>query len=917
MPHQVPAPDPSPDPVFPASRPRPDGAAAHDTEMMEHTDDFTITPTGNIVYRTQPFAGAFAHGTGSGLFAVGTSAWPPEAGKAAFFLRTMVRDALTRLAHALAENPDDDPAALQALVPPSPQAVRILDSFPAVPGSEYLTVAILQSWHRELAAHISSATGMRHSSLGDWLQGLGEPWNRIGKVFFHLAENRDDAEHPFAFMATFAHKASSGGAISHLPLASALTLYAEDHRAMLALLQPLRKAAETSPLIRQLLESREIYSPMAWTPARTYAFLQDTASMENAGIIVRIVNLWKKAPPRLQIAVTADTAGSEEESPVRTFSVHSLLRFSVAATLGGRAISKEELEELLAQGEGLVRFHGEWVAADPEKIRLLLDRWSQATRLMNNLGIPLIRGLRLLINGPNDTLPPLPPPDDDCALQPGHGLREALRALTSPVSGQNDDCDDIPGYLEAILRPYQREGVRFLRQTTSRGFGACLADDMGLGKTLQAIAWLLHIVHENTSGIPPLIIAPASLLGNWQDEISRFAPGIRATLLHSSSTSLPEQAPADPARFFSGTDLAITSYGMATRTGWLRDLDFPAIVLDEAQAIKNGDSQRTRAIRELHSPMRVALSGTPVENNLAELHSLMEFLNPGLLGGRKHFDTFTQRLNGDYTPLKKLVRPFILRRMKTDKNLVPDLPDKTELNAYCTLTPRQAALYHAEVQALHAVLEEPDPAQRLALILPFLSRFKQICNHPDQYLGTGTFSEEESGKFTRLRQLAEQIATRQEKLILFTQFRSMIDPLHDFLSGIFHRDGLLLHGGTPIPARQGIVRQFQQDAGPPFLVLSLKAAGTGLTLTQASHVIHFDRWWNPAVENQATDRAYRIGQHRNVLVHKLICRGTIEERIDDLLRAKQGMADSLFGEGLEKLLIHMNASEIEKLVTGH
>ncbi len=895
--------------------------------------DFTITPGGAIVFHAQPFAGAFAHSVGSGLLAVGTGAWPPEAGQAAFFLRSMVRDALTRLSHALAENPADDPAALMTLVPPPTLALRLVDAFPAVPGSEYLGVDTLQRWHRELSDHISATLATRQIGLDAWLQGMGEPWNRIGKVFFHLAENRDDSEHPFAFMATFAHKASSGGAISHLPLSNALTLYADDHRALLALLQPLRKAAEASPLIRQLLESREIYAPMAWTPARTYAFLQDVATIESAGIIVRMVNLWKKAPPKLQVAVTADTAeapGEEGAAPARTFSVHSLLRFSVAATLGGHPISKEELEELLAQGEGLVRFHGEWVAADPEKIRLLLNSWSQATRMMNNLGIPLICGLRLLVNGPNDTLPSLPPDDKDCTLQPGHGLQEALRSLTTPTPGESDDC--IPLYLVPILRPYQKEGVRFLHQTTSRGFGACLADDMGLGKTLQAIAWLVHVLqirHRGTpptashapspatsNGIPPLIIAPASLLGNWQDELARFAPSLRVALLHPSAMSIPERPPASPSRFFSGIDIAITSYGIATRTEWLRELDFPAIVLDEAQAIKNGDSQRTRAIRELHSSMRIALSGTPVENTLVELHSLMEFLNPGLLGSRKNFDAFTQNLNGDYTPLKQLVRPFILRRMKTDKSLVPDLPDKTELSAYCTLTPRQAALYHAEVQALHAVLEEPDPAQRLALILPFLARFKQICNHPDQYLGTGTFAEEESGKFTRLRQLAEQISDRQEKLILFTQFRSMIDPLRELLASVFRRDGLTLHGGTPIPSRQEIVRQFQQDAGPPFIVLSLKAAGTGLTLTQASHVIHFDRWWNPAVENQATDRAYRIGQHRNVLVHLLICRGTIEDRIDDLLRSKQGMADSLFGEGLEKLLIHMAPGEIERLIAG-
>jgi non-specific serine/threonine protein kinase len=357
---------------------------------------------------------------------------------------------------------------------------------------------------------------------------------------------------------------------------------------------------------------------------------------------------------------------------------------------------------------------------------------------------------------------------------------------------------------------------------------------------------------------------------------------------------------------------------MVVRLPWLQKLHFAAIVLDEAQAIKNATSQRGQAVRELHSSNRIALSGTPVENHLGELHSLMDFLNPGLLGSRSSFDAFTKGLGSDYTPLRKLVRPFILRRLKSDRSLIPDLPDKTEINAYCQLTPLQASLYQAEINALHAVLDEEDPETRLMLLLPILAHLKQICNHPDQFLGTGDYATESSGKFMRLKELAETIMQRHEKVLLFTQFRSVMDPVSDLLAKVFGRPGLQLHGSTPMPQRQELVRQFQQDNGPPFMVLSLKAAGTGLTLTQASHVIHFDRWWNPAVENQATDRAYRIGQHKNVLVHKLICRGTIEDSIDRMLQKKQAMADALFGmgSGLESLLLKMSSSEIEELLRG-
>ena len=355
---------------------------------------------------------------------------------------------------------------------------------------------------------------------------------------------------------------------------------------------------------------------------------------------------------------------------------------------------------------------------------------------------------------------------------------------------------------------------------------------------------------------------------------------------------------------------------MAARTSALADLHFPAIILDEAQAIKNADSARSRAIRSLHGERRIALSGTPVENNLNELWSLMEFLNPGLLGSRKSFESFTRSLERGYAPLRRLVRPFILRRMKTDPALVPDLPDKMEIPAYCSLTPEQAALYQTQIDMLHAVLDEPDPAARLMLILPILARLKQICNHPAQFQGTDDYAPERSGKFRRLQELCASIAARQEKTILFTQFRSIIPHLHDLLSGVFGRSGLTLHGGTPIPERQNIVTAFQKESGPPFCILSLKAAGTGLTLTQASHVIHVDRWWNPAVENQATDRAYRIGQHRNVLVHRLICRGTIEDRIDAMLKDKRRMADDLFSGGPEQWLMNMSAEELNNLFSG-
>ena len=346
-------------------------------------------------------------------------------------------------------------------------------------------------------------------------------------------------------------------------------------------------------------------------------------------------------------------------------------------------------------------------------------------------------------------------------------------------------------------------------------------------------------------------------------------------------------------------------------------------ILDEAQAIKTPGAQQTRAVKQIDARARIALSGTPVENRLGDLWSIFDFLNPGLLGSGKAFSAVTKRLasqgpstgpTNPYAPLRALVRPYILRRLKTDPSVIADLPDKTEVKAYCSLTRKQAVLYQQSVNALAAELARSEGMARRGAVLASLMRLKQICNHPSQWLGDGLWNEADSGKLARLREIAEVISAKQEKVLVFTQFREMTTPLAGFLAGIFGRPGLVLHGGTAVAKRQPLVRQFQDDERVPFFVLSLKAGGAGLNLTAASHVVHFDRWWNPAVENQATDRAFRIGQTRNVLVHKFICRGTVEEKIDQLIDAKRRLSQDLLEGGGEMLLTEMNDDELLTLV---
>ncbi|MGA2958409.1 MAG: DEAD/DEAH box helicase, partial [Thermodesulfobacteriota bacterium] len=471
------------------------------------------------------------------------------------------------------------------------------------------------------------------------------------------------------------------------------------------------------------------------------------------------------------------------------------------------------------------------------------------------------------------------------------------------------------------LRPYQEIGRDWLRFLSSLGLGACLADDMGLGKTVQVLSLLVSLQPAKKEGVhPSLLVLPASLLANWKDEMKRFAPLLKACFVHPSETGQGEieAMAADPERAFWGKDVVLTTYGMLLRQKWLIDREWRLVILDEAQAIKNPGAGQTRAVKKLRGEARIVLTGTPVENRLSDLWSLFDFLCPGLLGSAGRFKDFVKGLERReqerYAPLHHLVRPYILRRLKTDKAIIADLPDKTEMKTHCGLTQKQAALYLRSVEELSRALQGQDGMKRRGLVLAYLLRFKQICNHPSQLLGDGLYGPADSGKFDRLRDLGEEIASRQERALVFTQFREMTEPLAAFLGEIFGREGLVLHGGTPVRTRKALIDAFAREDGPPFFVLSLKAGGTGLNLTSASHVIHFDRWWNPAVENQATDRAFRIGQKRNVVVHKFITRGTVEEKIDALIEEKSDLADGILKAGAETLLTEMGDEELLDLV---
>jgi len=496
----------------------------------------------------------------------------------------------------------------------------------------------------------------------------------------------------------------------------------------------------------------------------------------------------------------------------------------------------------------------------------------------------------------------------------GKWLSSRLAALRSPALDAEIDSD---AGLRTALRPYQKLGVQWLWTLRGLELGGCLADDMGLGKTIQVLG-VLSMSRRNQEKGTDLLVVPATLIDNWRLEIERFAPELKVLIAHPSrlpSAELKKLA----SKQVDSHHAVITSYGTAMRTEWMRSHAWRSVILDEAQAIKNPAAKQTKAVKALASRWRLALTGTPVENRLGDLWSIFDFLNPGLLGSAKAFNRLCKSMasakHTGYAPLRKLLQPYILRRLKTDKTVIADLPGKTEVNAYCLLSKRQAALYKQSVDELKRAIEELEGIKRRGVVLAFLMRFKQICNHPSQWLGDGGYEAEDSGKLARLRELCEAIAARQDKVLVFTQFREMTAPLSRFLGEVFGRGGLVLHGATPVKKRQALVNSFQQDDRVPFMVLSLKAGGTGLNLTAASHVIHFDRWWNPAVENQATDRAFRIGQKNNVLVHKFICRGTVEERIDELIAGKQKLSDDVLSGGAESALTELDNEALISMVS--
>jgi len=854
---------------------------------------------------------AFADGSGVGLLQLGAG----EAGQVLPPTFVWWRDFAARYVVALCgQASGDDAGARKGLpavtAPTGADLASLVLTAPMMSGAEYVSQKVLLALWAELGAAFAARFAAAGTDLQSFLKALNPAWNLVGRVHFNLAENRRDADFPFAFMATYTTRLSANAKAQHVPLGQAMRDFAgaDERDKLLSLLRPVRNAAEACGWLRAAVDTGEIFHPLRWTAADAGRFLASVAELESAGVVLRMPAGWRaNRPARPKVHATI---GARAPS---TVGLDGLMDFRVDVTLDGEPLTGEEIEGLLAGTDSLALLRGQWVEIDRARLCQAMERFKAAEVLAAREGLTFSEAMRLLSGAAVAGEAADVETADWAAVSAGPWLSDTLRALRAPDGAAVD-----PGAaLRGTLRPYQKDGVQWLRLLSGLGLGACLADDMGLGKTIQVLALLLTNKREGATRRPSLLVAPASLLANWADEAARFAPSLNVAIVHPSAMT-GEAFKAVTADSMADLDLAITSYGALLRAPRLAAAHWRLAILDEAQAIKNPGAKQTHAAKALKADARIALTGTPVENHLGDLWSIFDFINPGLLGGAARFKSYAKTLadrpHDPYGPLRELVRPYILRRMKTDKSVIADLPDKTEVTAHCALSRKQAALYAKTVSDLAESLEAVDGMERRGLVLATLMRLKQICNHPSQWLGDNIWAEADSGKLFRLREIAEVVAARQEKMLVFTQFREMTEPLRALLAGIFGRPGLVLHGGTAVKDRKKLVAVFQTGEGAPFFVLSLKAGGAGLNLTAASHVVHFDRWWNPAVENQATDRAFRIGQKRNVLVHKFVCQGTVEDKIDAMIEAKRALSDELLSGSAETRLTELKDDELLRLV---
>jgi SNF2 family DNA or RNA helicase len=730
-------------------------------------------------------------------------------------------------------------------------------------------------------------------ALGDWMRAAHEA-NGPTRVSFRLSEPGPEtdewglefalqsAEEPSLYLP--AAEMWEGGRFPGLP-----------QRPDEMLLAGMGRAVRLFPLLHLALREQQP-DRMTLDTGEAHEFLRQAAPLlQAAGFGVQLPSWAGRKAVGLKLT-TRSKKGQSRAAASSGFGLEQLVDFRIDLVIGDGVVTAEELAELARLKVPLVRVRGQWVELDDRQLKAALravDRRREGELTAGEV-------LQQVIDGGEEDLP-LVEVDADGELGDllSGQAAERLTPLATPV-----------GFI-GTLRPYQERGLSWLHFLARLGLGGILADDMGLGKTAQTLSLLLAERAASQEMPPTLLVCPMSLVSNWQKEAARFAPGLRVYVHHGASRRVTDIA--------DNVDLVLTTYGTATRDlAVLREIGWGRVVCDEAQAIKNSGTRQSQAVRAIPARTRLALTGTPVENHLAELWSIMDFCNPGVLGPAKHFrrrfqEPIEVRQDSDAAEaLKRATGPFVLRRLKTDKTIISDLPEKNEMKVWCTLTGEQATLYQAVVEDMMAAIDGSEGIQRRGNVLAAMTKLKQVCNHPVHLLKDGSRLPGRSGKLARLEELAAEIVEDGDKALIFTQYAEWGSLLQPYLTAHLDRPVLWLHGGLSKTRRDEMVSRFQEEDEPMLFLLSLKAAGTGLNLTAANHVVHFDRWWNPAVEDQATDRAYRIGQSRDVQVRKFICTGTLEEKIDAMIERKKALASSVVGTG-EDWITDLDTDQLREL----
>jgi SNF2 family DNA or RNA helicase len=755
---------------------------------------------------------------------------------------------------------------------------------PMIIGHEFINAEWIRQRQTDFDLFLEAEVEKTGKNPLDYLVSKGIDLVVPSRIYFHLVENKDKGEYPFAFLATYTAK--NGGKITHFPLKNALSEFKNDTKALDLLISSIRKSSNKSQFVSRYLDSGDIYFPLKMNESDAYDFLREVEIFEKCGIVCRIPKWYTDSKSKVLIDIEEKKLFSGQY-----LSQNKLNYFSPKLIYKGLEISIDEAKVLLEKREGLEYIKGRWVENNHRELEMLLAEYEQ----LSGDGTTLLEVLRTKA-GINTT-------EQDIPVCVEFTREDWIQSIIKKCFEDSIEAD-LPLGFNQILRPYQKDAFSWLWSMFNLGFGVCLADDMGLGKTVEVISFLQKY-RVNNSG-HALIIVPATLIANWQNELIKFAQDIDIFVLRG--TNCPETGKYN-------AFATITTYQTAMKSEYLNSVYWDIVILDEAQAIKNYYTSQTKKIKSLNAGMKIAMTGTPIENNVLELWSIFDFTNPGLLGSREQFKCLYTSSSDAHKRIKELIQPFVLRRVKTDKSIISDLPEKNEIDITINLTKEQIVLYKKTVSDMNdAIATLKDKRQSQILVFSAVMKLKQICNHPSQYYGLQDYDEKLSGKFVELRNICETIYAKREKVLVFTQFKEIIPALDALLADVFHHHGATIDGDTSMAKRNQYVSHFQKGLYP-YMVLSLKTAGVGLNLTAAQNVIHFDRWWNPAVENQATDRAYRIGQKNSVTVYKFVTANTIEEVINSMLKDKQNIADEYINQLDNNVLTKMSTEELLKAVS--